>query len=76
MDKTNIHDNDGDEKASKNEEDSDIIQVRHGFVEQAYDGAGDPGGDDVGDEDVPWFQDIVGMLEGVHLHNGVGLDLG
>lgn len=58
-----LHHNDGDKEASENEEDTSLIQVRHGLVERADYGTSNPRDDDVGYKHVPGLSHIVRVLE-------------
>lgn len=62
---------DSDDETSQNDKHSKLVQVGHGTVGQADASAGDPRGDDICDKDVPRLGDEIGMVEGVHLDEGV-----
>lgn len=60
-----LHHNKSDQEAGEDEEDARCVQMRHGRVEGANNGARDPGDNDVGDEDMPRLCHEVGMFQGV-----------
>lgn len=65
---------DGDDEEAEDGEDAKLVDGGHGAVGEADGGARDPGGQDVDDEDVPGLGLEPGVVERVHLHNGVAED--
>ncbi len=60
-----LHHDNSDQESGEHEEYSELIQVRHCSIEEAYGKARDPGDDDVRDKYMPWLRNIVWMLQGV-----------
>lgn len=58
-----LRDNDCYQEAGEDEENPDIVEMRHGLVEKADSQAGNPGNNDVCYKDMPWLGDKVWMFQ-------------
>ena len=67
-----LHHNDGYEEARKNEKYANGVQMWHRTVEQTYAKTCDPRCDQIGDKNMPWLRDEVGMRDSPHLNDSVG----
>jgi hypothetical protein len=59
-------DHDGNENTHEDEEEPDVCQFGQGAVRKHDDEAGEPGDDEVDDEDMPAFEGVAGVEETVH----------
>ena len=62
---THVPGDDRNKEASKNKEYADLVQVRHGSVEETHQDAGNPCDYDVRHENMPWLKDVIRILKSV-----------
>lgn len=67
---------DGDENTNEDEEETDVRQFGQRAIGEHDDEAGEPGNDEIDDEDVPALKGIAGVEEAVHGNDLVGEDGG
>jgi len=50
------------------DEESELLEIGEEFVEEDCDGDAEPANYEEGDENVPWLDNVVGVIQTIHLH--------
>ena len=66
--------NDGDRQANNDESEANVVHYRQGSIRKENGGHGSPGKDEVTNEDVPLFSNVVWVLDRIHLYGAIGGD--